>query len=331
MQKFCIVGAVCLLLVAGAAALHTAQSKSITSSGHAWEVLPDDVIAVVHADIAELAGSEIYRTLAEEYSEQPQWDDKYREFVEATGFDFEEDLDRVTLAVGGDFNDEMPPFYFVVTGNFDRDRFDAYIMASDEFDKVERNGLSAYEPRAASSSDVKATLAWLDDRNLLVASQPDFARLVASARGNAPNASDSKLSGLLDDARGQLYLALMVPEQDASDPETVKHLMQSLEQSPMGHVTSLMFTVEADTGLALSIHADTASAEHGELLYDALNGYLSMGKMMAAQNPELGQVLEHLTLSHDGTKVSIDIAMSGDEIRAAIENSKGGAAITPGS
>jgi hypothetical protein len=46
-----------------------------------------------------------------------------------------------------------------------------------------------------------------------------------------------------------------------------------------------------------------------------LNGYLTLGRSMAAQ-------MNHLELSHDGSDVAISISMSGDDVRAALQQSQ---------
>ena len=64
------------------------------------------------------------------------------------------------------------------------------------------------------------------------------------------------------------------------------------------------------------------SAENGRLIYDMLNGYLMMGRSMAAQNPQAAGILNHLELEHAGSSVAISVSMSGDDVHAAIAQSR---------
>jgi len=52
-----------------------------------------------------------------------------------------------------------------------------------------------------------------------------------------------------------------------------------------------------------------------------LSGYLSIGRSMAAQNPQAAGIMEHLELARDGSNVEIRISMSGADVRAALQRS----------
>ena len=329
MFRFSILAAILVVLVAGAAMLHSGPSNLTNGADVAFSLsLPSDVIAVAHADVAALVQSELYRSLSERFGEDP-WSShpKYREFVEATGFRFETDLESVTLGMGQDLADGTPPFYVLLDGKFDRKKIDAYILDSGEYERYELDGLAAFRPKdTADGPEISAAVAWLDDDTLLIASLPDFGKLVRSIDGRAPNAADSVLGALLAKAEGQVQLALILPEHqeqepdDAPVPSMVRSIVNSVQQSPLGRLHSVMVTLNAGSGLEVIVRAEAETAESGAAVYEMLNGYLAMGRMMAAENPQLGTVLDHLKLEREEAIVSLTVSMTGDEIRAAIED-----------
>jgi len=136
------------------------------------------------------------------------------------------------------------------------------------------------------------------------------------------------LGALLAKAEGQVQLALVLPERqeqqpdEAQVPSMVRGFLNSVQQSPLGRLHSVMVTLNAGSGLDVIVQAEAETPESGAAVYEMLNGYLAMGRMMAAENPQLGTVLDHLKLEREEAIVSLTVSMTGDEIRAAIEDSR---------
>jgi hypothetical protein len=319
-----------VMLVGGAAILHSGPSTPADGAELSYRSFPNDVAVVIHADVRGLVGSELYRSLSDRLGDTPfPSNAQYQEFVEATGFRFETDLTSISLGVGGDLEGDSPPFYMLVDGNFDRKKIDTYIRNSGEYDSAELDGLTVFVPNAAADGqDFKATLAWLDDDTLLVGSSADFGKLARSIDGRAPNAADSELSRLVAGARGQVRLAMTFPEAEPRDPgeattpSMVHSIVEAVRSSPLGQLQSIMLTLNAGSGLDVTLQAKADTPANGSAVYEMLNGYMAMGRMMAAENPELGVFLDHLTLEREESAVSLAISMTGDEIRAAIEESQ---------
>ena len=330
MLRLSIVASVLVVLVAGAAMLHSGPSAPISAAGISYESLPGDVVLVIHADVASLMDSELYRSLAERWAQEAMPPNaKYQEFVEATGFRLETDLKSLTVGVGQNPGNDSTSFYALVSGNFDRQKVDAFIQDSGEYERTEVEGLTAFVGTTNQEGvQVETTMAWFDDNTLLLASTPDFGKLVRTFEGRAPNAADSSLSELLSRAKGQLQLALMIPEADESEtgeipgPAVVQGFVASMRQSPLGRLDSILFTLHAGSDLEVILEAAADTPENAAAVYDMLNGYLAMGKMMAAESPELGLVLDRLELDREEAVVSLSVSMTGDEIRTAIEQAR---------
>ena len=330
MLRLSILAAAIVVLVAGAAMLHSGPSAPTASVSISYRSLPDDVIVVIQADVQALVEAEVFRSLSDRFGENPLSDNaKYREFVEATGFRLETDLKSVTIGMGGNLADDSPPFYVLVDGNFDRKKVDAYLLNSGEYEREELDGMAAYVPNGeADSQEISATLAWLDDDTLVASSSPDFGKLVRSIDGRAPNVADSVLGRLLTGADGQIQLAMILPEaeepeqDDASPPSMVRGIVESVRNSPLARLDSILVTLDAGSGLDLTVQAEADTPESSTAVYEMLNGYLAMGRMMAAENPQLGVVLDHFELERNESVVKLGVSMTGDEIRAAIEESQ---------
>src|SRR5215475_7690953 len=85
--------------------------------------LPADSTSVVYADLKELRASPFFSQLLA-WAPTPSVDDEYAKFVQATGFDYERDLDRVGISFSG--TAQNPKTMAVAEGRFDRKRIEAY-------------------------------------------------------------------------------------------------------------------------------------------------------------------------------------------------------------
>ena len=121
MFRFSILAAMLVILVGGAAILHSGPSTPADGAELSYRSFPNDVAVVIHADVRGLFGSELYRSLSDRLGDDAfPSNAQYQEFVEATGFRFETDLTSISLGVGGDLECDSPPFYMLVDVNFYR-------------------------------------------------------------------------------------------------------------------------------------------------------------------------------------------------------------------
>src|SRR5260221_4766581 len=90
--------------------------------------LPADASAVIYLDIEEFRRAAILKavtTLGASATGNATADPEYKQFVSATGFDYEKDLDRVGIAVT---NHGAKQNYFALTdGRFDRKKIETYL------------------------------------------------------------------------------------------------------------------------------------------------------------------------------------------------------------
>jgi hypothetical protein len=85
--------------------------------------LPADSTSVAYVDFQELRASAfLSQVLA--WAPRPQAEEEYEKFVQATGFDYERDLDRVGISFSG--SAESPKTMAVAEGRFDRKKFEVY-------------------------------------------------------------------------------------------------------------------------------------------------------------------------------------------------------------
>ena len=85
--------------------------------------LPADSTSVVYIDFQELRASAFLSQILS-WAPRPQTEEEYGKFVQATGFDYERDLDRVGISFSG--SAQGPKTMAVAEGRFDRKKIEAY-------------------------------------------------------------------------------------------------------------------------------------------------------------------------------------------------------------
>lgn len=283
-----------------------------------WTLLPDDTLAVIHVDVPALEGSELFRSIMDRQGVDrlPAAAD-LRSFADATGFDLREDLTTVTIGVGGEPDDPDAPFYLIATGRFEADKITAWAKSNPEVDTGRVGDLLTFRPVTDVSDGPAPIATFLDPRTLVMASAPDFGRLVRSARREGPRAED--LSTLVAEAGGQVIVAMRIPDlaESPADDSGLGRLLGPLRTpaaGPMASLRSILLSLEADRGLAVTLAAAADSPENGALVHQVLEGYLTMGRTMSGGDPELAEILDGLELSREAARVRMSLTLSPDQI-----------------
>lgn len=86
-------------------------------------LMPEDASTVIYADWAQLRASPMLSALLR-WTPKPTVDGDYAQFLRATGFNYENDLDRLALAIRRD--PHYAQAFAVVDGRFDRRKIEAY-------------------------------------------------------------------------------------------------------------------------------------------------------------------------------------------------------------
>ena len=109
--------------------------------------MPASANAVVFLDLSALRSSPLLAQLFA-WAPRPAPDAEYTQFVEATGFDYERDLDRVALAISRAPNGSI--FLVVADGHFDHGKIEAYARRSGK--SVAKNGATIFSIAPSGTS-----------------------------------------------------------------------------------------------------------------------------------------------------------------------------------
>jgi hypothetical protein len=144
--------------------------------------MPPTANAVLFADLAELRRSAF---AAELYNWIPksQADADYAQFLRATGFDYERDLDRIAISVIK--NEKENELFAIAEGRFDRKKIEAY--AAQTGTREHRGGREIFSVPLNEKAG-KISFAFLSKDELAVTDAEDFALLL----GPLPDSGDRR-------------------------------------------------------------------------------------------------------------------------------------------
>jgi hypothetical protein len=138
--------------------------------------MPPDATAVLFADLASLRQSPFLSELYK-WAPHPQADSDYVQFVRATGFDYERDLDRVAVALSKRGQDTT--FFAIAEGRFDRKKITAY--AAQSATRQSRGRREIFSLRVTGNARPLAFV-FLSDNRIALTDDPDTALLLAEPR-----------------------------------------------------------------------------------------------------------------------------------------------------
>jgi hypothetical protein len=87
----------------------------------------------------------------------------------------------------------------------------------------------------------------------------------------------------------------------------------------------VLLTVDISNDFRLAVTAEVDSPESGQVLYEQLQGFVGMAKMFTASKPETAELLNGVTVQHDGRRVKLSVVMTQEQLQAAM--SQAGVAI----
>jgi hypothetical protein len=142
-------------------------------------LVPDDAGAVVFVDLAELRTSPFFLQLYK-WAPRPEADADYAEFLRNTGFDYERDLNRLSLAV--EKHGQESSLFAIADGKFDRQKIAAYVTGTGTIEK--RGGRDIFSvPLTGSTRRISFT--FLRNDRLAITDDADLTSFLAVQHNSA--------------------------------------------------------------------------------------------------------------------------------------------------
>jgi hypothetical protein len=186
MKKRTWMGLAAIVVVLGAAIFFGYRKWGVRNGAareEALALMPTDASAILFADFDELRQAPFVARLYA-WAPKPQADSDYAQFLKETGFDFERDLERITIAVEKRGQDST--LFAILDGKFDRQKISAYALKNGS--AVKTSGREIFFVPVSGTAK-KISLTFLRNDRIALTGDSNLA-LLLDAKKRAEDAAD---------------------------------------------------------------------------------------------------------------------------------------------
>lgn len=300
MRKRTLVAALIAALAAiGLVIYSQATRHKISSAAEVPQLLalvPSDSTVVIYADLETLRSSPFIMQLAA-LAPPTGKDPDYADFVRATGFDYQRDLDRVVVAMGSDA--KHPVTTTIADGRFDQNKITAYALRSGKLKKQDGSDVYVIETKPPEKS---LALRFLSSTRIELTSEAASSRKIQSAPDtkaapSAPGRFSAEMQERIARVGGAPLFAVVKLDASAEPPVFWFHDIRSEQIEALARSLrwlNLAARPEADH-FNVAIEGECDTAENARQLAGTLDGLRVMGQM-ALSDPKTRRQMDAPTL-----------------------------------
>jgi hypothetical protein len=287
-------------------------------------LVPADSAFIININLTKIFASDTIKKQIEDGMAKQTAEQKkaYDDFVAKTGIDPMKSLKEVCMFMStqGATSGEKPKGGVFISGTFDSAKIIEAIKSDPAAAKdttVEKfEGYDAIKGK----KDPDSLGVFLDANTAVIGNAAVVKSVIAIKAGKEKNlATNATFAGLLKkvDLGAAVYGAGLIPA-------TVKEQAKANPQAaPLAALNTLFFAFNYEPDLSFSFTGEVDKKENMDGVMTALNGFLAMVKMMAAQTPEAGEILNLVKIESADTaaKLSLNVPKAKlQEIRKKIED-----------
>ena len=303
-----IVGVSVVAAVTFAIATITIPAQTIVPDQTVLKLFPAETQGVAFVDLAALRNSPLGIEVMTQGAPFAPRQPKLQDFIAATGFNFQQDVDRVTVG-----RLDSRRMIFAIQARYDRFKVERYL--ADHVTRLDTYmGRTIYEDR-----DLDFGVTFLED--LVIAGYTDAVKK-AVEQASLPASTIALRSDLLAAIRNfeagsqvwgagefhfeELPLAQLPPQAVGAGP--ILQILRTLQGGT--------YQMRVDTGIHAKATANFTSAEDAKTLSDLSRGMIALVKtQVAVPNPDLLHALDGVQVSNAGTQMVVNIDEPADLVK----------------
>lgn len=299
-----IVGVSLVAIVVGVAATMTIPAQTVIPDLAILKLLPAETQGVAFIDAAALRNTPLVQDLMAQ-GQLPTPPPKLAEFAQAAGFDFERDVDRVTI---GRLNDRR--MLLVIEARYDKFKVQRFL--SDHVNRLETHmGRDIYEDR-----EIDAGVAFVD--NLVIAGYIEAVKK-AIEQASLPASGVLLSNDLLATIRtieagnqvwgvGEFHFEELPVSQVA--PQGAGPVLEILKTLRGG-----TYQMRIDRDVHARVTGNFTDADSAKTIAGLGRGMVALMKTRVAKEQDLLHALDGVQISNSGTSVVVNIDESADLVK----------------
>lgn len=234
--------------------------------------------------------------------------EKLQEFVEMTGVDPQKDIYYAAVAITGDLGMKEEKGVGVINLKYDPEKIVTLIkekVAKEEdveLKETEYGGMTVYG--VAEKEDEEMAFSFLDDSNIVAGSEDEVKAVIDIHQKKAECVlKNEALSELLDQTNKDTLFwgAILIPAKAVDEATSENPMLSNLKDLK---AATMNFDYK-NMNVIAEIKLISTNAEKNEQIAKMLDGLKAMGGMMAAEKPEIGELLSKIEVSSTPEHVKV--------------------------
>ncbi len=275
---------------------------------------PADSTVIMAADLGALRNSAIVQKL-QAAAPSPTFDKDYTDFVAATGFDYQHDLDRVVMAVRPGPTKQTIIF---AEGHFDRQKIGQYALRTGKSEN--HNGHTVYVIPTMTTGK-SSYLTFLEGNRLAISDGNDLSAVLAGAHAPLDPALEQRISRV---SGSPFFAVAKVPDTSSAPPGGAANPIAPFQQlrwasfAARPEAGDVIFSIEGECDSSDQAQKVAAGLEFFRtLMRGELTDPKTHGKLTDEQAAAINRFLTAANITSEGGRVRLLLTVTPDMIPAA--------------
>jgi len=301
-----ILGVTVIAVIVGAVATMSVPAQTVTPDEATLKLFPPETQGIGFVDVAGLRNAPLFNELI--LQQLPQFPRPVTEFTQATGFDIQRDVDRVTAG-----HIDQRAVLVVIEARYDKFKVEQFVT-----DKADHIGTETYLGRVIYTedqpSDHAGAVSFID--NLIVAGNLSAVKQ-AIDRLAAPAPSIVQNTELMNQIRtietsNQVWAVGNIDfSKFGGSPLNAPGKIDELVHSLKGGT----YQMRIDQDVYVKATGSFGSPEMAKATNDMLRGLLAMARLQVAQEEKLIKLLDGVSIENSAEKLTVSVNASGDLLK----------------
>lgn len=281
-------------------------------------LLPQDADVIGYVNYQQIRESSFFNMLLDSAKKHPFHihNDEYQEFIEATGFDFKNDIHELYIAAKVDGQKDSKKGLIIAIGNYDSKKIMDYISQKDDKNKLAKEKFLDFELYRIKNEDKFFCFA---DEKTFVGGKEEF------VKSWLENSRKSSMESVIDPALLSRIKKLKY-KKDVWFTMDLKHLLENIEENKAArkfkgikNLQTVNFSFKAANDLNFFSESEFSDPEKADLFKDAVKGFISAIKFSLSDDREAVDILSKVDVETKTNTLLINFQMTKADIEKLIK------------
>jgi hypothetical protein len=270
--------------------------------------LPESAIGLAYVNINKIKESEFFSLVEEKFNMELNKDEDYRDFTEATGFDFTKDVSEMYVTFAPGETRGQKQFLAVIKGNFDEGKIVDFISSHDKGHELKSQQYQDYKIYRIEDKPVRFSF---PNANTLIVGVEHYVTTWLNGDENSHKwiKRMEKMrykDGICFTMDAKAVINEVMTQIDRMDEAKRLQALKSVED--------VYFSAEATDEILFEGKGKFSDAQNAELFHDAIKGVLATVKISVSGDRDAVDIFNKIKINQDGDWITSHFKMSKEDV-----------------